>query len=141
MLPARAFLVKMILLQKVILLFKLNNPVATMKEVVFLVMDDACKRLFFNSQLLEEKEHGQDTPMKNFWHTELNGAGGLEHDHAGHRRLDQDQVGLGELGHEDNDELHHDSEIQYRVEHGDLGQDHVQKRVFSSFNIGHARSK
>ena len=40
----------MILLQKVILLFKLNNPVATMKEVVFLVIDDACKRLFLAVQ-------------------------------------------------------------------------------------------
>ena len=104
------------------------------------------KGFFFNSQLLEEKEHGQDTPMDNFWHTEHNGAGGLEHDHAGHSRLDQDHVGLGELGHEDHGELHHDSEIhgdldQYRMKHGDLGQDHVEKKVFSSFNIGHARSK
>ena len=39
--------------------------------------------------------------MKNFWHTELNGAGGLEHDHAGHGRLDQEHAGLGELGYED----------------------------------------
>ena len=46
MLPAGAFLVKMILLQKVIFLFKLKNPEATMKEVVFLVMDDACKMFF-----------------------------------------------------------------------------------------------
>ena len=84
--------------------------------------------------------------MDNFWHTELNGAGGPEHDHAGHSRLDQEHAGLGELGYEDYGELHHESEIhgdldQYRAEHGDLGQDHVEKRVFSSFNIGHARSK
>ena len=42
MLAARAFLVKMILLQKVILFFKLKKPIATMKEVFFLVIDDAC---------------------------------------------------------------------------------------------------
>ena len=58
-------------------------------------------KCFFNSQLLEEKEYGQDTSMDNFWHTELNGAGGLEHDHAGHGRLDQEHAGLGELGYED----------------------------------------
>ena len=30
--------------------------------------------------------------MDNIWHTGLNGAGGLEHDHAGHSRLNQDPV-------------------------------------------------
>ena len=68
-------------------------------------------KAFFDSQLLEEKENGQDTQMDNFWHTELHGAGGLEHDHAGHSRLDQDHVGLGELGYEHHDGLLHDSEI------------------------------
>ena len=62
MLPARAFLVKMILLQKVILLFKLKNPVATMKEVVFLVMDDACKRLFFLTPSCWKRRSMDKTP-------------------------------------------------------------------------------
>ena len=62
MLPARAFLVKMILLQKVILLFKLKSPVATMKEVVFLVMDDACKRLFLTRSCWKKRSMDKTLP-------------------------------------------------------------------------------
>ena len=62
MLPAGAFLVKMILLQKVILLFKLKNPVATMKEVVNLVMDDACKRLFLTPSCWKKRSMDKTPP-------------------------------------------------------------------------------
>ena len=62
MLPARAFLVKMILLQKVILLFKLKNPIATIKEVVFLVMDDACKRLFLTRSCWKKRSMDKTPP-------------------------------------------------------------------------------
>ena len=62
MLPARAFLVKMILLQKVILLFKLKNPAATMKKVVFLVVDDACKRLFLTPSCWKKRSMDKTLP-------------------------------------------------------------------------------
>ena len=62
MLPARAFLVKMILLQKVILLFKLKNPVATMTEVVILVIGDACKRLFFTPSCWKKRSRDKTPP-------------------------------------------------------------------------------